>query len=55
MPDDTSDNGIGFSDIPIMKISSDEKTAKKPIGSAYIHIKMSIGKSNKKSDVYICI
>ena len=55
MPDDTSDNGIGLSDIPIMKISSDEKTAKKPIGSAYIHIKMSIGKSNKKSDVYICI
>ena len=29
MPDDTSDNGIGLSDIPIMKISSDEKTTGK--------------------------
>ena len=55
LPDDTSDNGIGISDIPIMRISSDEKTAKKPLGSAYIHIKMSIGRSSKQADVYICI
>ena len=55
LPDNTSDNGIGISDIPIMKISSDEKTAKKPLGSAYIHIKMSIGRSSKQADVYICI
>ena len=55
MPDNTSDDGIGLSDIPIMKVSSDNKTAKKPMGSAYIHTKMSIGKSNKVSDVYVCI
>ena len=53
MPDNTSDNGIGISDIPIMKISSEEKTAKKPLGSAYIHIKMSIGRSSKQADVQI--
>jgi len=55
MPDHTSDDGIGLSDIKIMKLSSDDKTAKKPLGSAYIHVKMSIGRSNKQSDVYICI
>ena len=26
MPESTSDDGIGFSDVPIMKISSDDKT-----------------------------
>ena len=55
MPESTSDDGIGFSDIPIMKISSDDKTTKKPKGSAYIHTQMSIGRSDKKSDVYVCI
>ena len=55
MPEDTSDDGIGFSDTPIMKISSDDKTTKKPKGSAYIHTQMSIGRCNKKSDVYVCI
>ena len=55
MPDDVSDDGIGISDIPIMKISSELKTAKKPMGSAYIHVKMSIGRSSKVAEVYVCI
>ena len=55
IPDNSSDDCVGISDVPIMKISSDNVTAKKPLGSAYIHTKMSIGRSNKKSDVYVCI
>jgi len=55
LPDDSSDNCIGVSDIPIMKVSSDDKTAKKPMGSAYIHTQMSIGRSSRRSDVYVCI
>ena len=55
MPDNSSDNIIGISDIPIMKISNEEKVAKKPMGSAYIHTKMSIGRSSKQAEVYICI
>ena len=55
MPDNSSDNIIGISDIPIMKISNESKVAKKPMGSAYIHTKMSIGRSSKQADVYICI
>ena len=55
MPDDVSDDVIGMSDIPIMKVSSEDKTAKKPMGSAYIHVQMSIGKSVKQADVYVCI
>jgi hypothetical protein len=55
IPDNSSDDCIGISDIPIMKISSDKVTAKKPLGSAYINTKMSIGRSNKKSHVYVCI
>ncbi len=54
MPDNSSDNIIGISDIPIMKISNEEKVAKKPMGSAYIHTKMSIGRSSKQAEVYIC-
>jgi len=38
-----------------MKVSSDDKTAKKPMGSAYIHTQMSIGRSSRRSDVYVCI
>ena len=55
MPDNTSDDGIGLSDIPIMRVSNDNEVTKKPLGSAYIHTKMSIGKSNKQSEVYVCI
>jgi len=54
MPENSSDDGIGISEIPIMKVSSDEKTTK-PIGSAYIYIQMSIGKSNRKVDASVCI
>ena len=55
MPSNSSDDGVGLSDIPIMKVSNESKITKKPMGSAYIHTQMSIGKSNKKSDVYVCI
>ena len=49
MPEISSDHGIGISEIPIMKVSGEVKTTK-PIGSAYIQIQMSIGKSSKKVD-----
>jgi len=55
IPDSTSDDGIGLSDIPIMRVSNDDKITKKPTGSAYVHAQMSIGRSNQKSDVYVCI
>ncbi len=37
MPDNTSDDGVGLSDTPIMRVSSEnkDKTTKKPTGSAY--------------------
>ena len=54
MPESSSDDGIGVSEIPIMKVSGEVKTTK-PIGSAYIQIQMSIGKSNKRVDASVCI
>ena len=54
LPSHDSEDFIGYSDIPIMKICSDMK-ATKPIGSAFISVKISVGKSNKSVEAHVCI
>jgi hypothetical protein len=54
LPSHASDDCIGFSDIPIMKVSSDLK-ATKPTGSAFISAKISIGRSSKQINANVCI